>query len=60
MDRAKLLEYAHRLEGISWREWELLQMIINNSFQKQDSELKKPLQLASVNELEKIIHSRFG
>ena len=60
MDKAKLLEYARKLDGISWHDWELLQMVINSSFQKQESELKKTLQLASVNELEKIIHSRFG
>lgn len=53
-------QYIEALQGISYFEWQKLEMAINSSFNGNIGELKRTIQLNDVEEVKSIIRSQFG
>lgn len=60
MNKQVILEQAKRLSGISLSEWNYLKNVIDSFFDNKKRELESEIKLSDMNEVEKIISSRFG
>ena len=48
-------KFAEAMQGMTFREWETVKSVIDTSFNRQKCELEKQLQLASAEEIDKLI-----
>lgn len=48
-------KFAEAMQGMTFREWETVKSVIDTSFNRQKCELEKQLQLASVEEIDKLM-----
>lgn len=58
--KTNMEQYIEALQGISYFEWQKLEMAINSSFNGNIGELKRTIQLNDVEEVKSIIRSQFG
>lgn len=59
-ERKELLEFVHKLEGISYWDWQKVKTAIDRNFEMKISESKRGMQLTNPKEVEAIIRSQFG
>lgn len=59
-DRKELLEFVHRLEGISYFDWQKLQIAVNRAFDAKTRESQRAMQLSNTKRVEELIRSQFG
>ena len=50
-----ITKFAEAMQGMTYREWEMVKSVIDTSFARQKCELERQLQLASVEEIDKLI-----
>lgn len=50
-----ITRFAEAMQGMTYREWEMVKSVIDCSFNRKKCELEKQLQLASVEEISKLI-----
>ena len=60
METENAIKYAEALNGISFREWLMLKVSIDRTFQGKLKELEPELKLSNTEQVGRLIQSQFG
>ena len=60
MKTENAIKYAEALEGISYRDWQMLKVGMDRMFQDKLKELEPELKLSDTEQVGRLIRSQFG
>ena len=60
MKTENAIKYAEALEGISYRDWQMLKVGMDRMFQDKLKELEPELKLSDIEQVGRLIQSQFG
>lgn len=60
MKTENAIKYAEALEGISYKDWQMLRSGIDRMFQSKMRELEQELKLSDTEQVNRFIQSQFG